>query len=122
MGMFLRRGPVEKPVHGLDVVISGTLDESSAYVQIDGTKYTSAGTYQIPAGAEIKVVCGASSLYASASGFRITKNGTTVASGEGESPISYTLLLTVPMTIAFTKRQPAANRVYYYFHCDITTS
>ena len=121
MGMFLRRGPAEKPVHGLNVVISGTLDASNAYVQIDGTKFTSAGTYQIPAGAEITVVCGASSEFAQANGFKITQNGTTVAHGTGTSPISYTLSLTMPVEIAFTKNtSPFGSGAYW--SCEITTS
>ena len=121
MGMFLRRGPAEKPVHGLNVVISGTLDASRAYAQIDGTKYTSAGTYQIPAGAEITVVCGASSEFVQANGFKITQNGTTVAHGTGTSPISYTLSLTMPVEIAFTKHtSPFGSGAYW--SCEITTS
>ena len=122
MGMFLRRGLAEKPVHGLNVVISGTLDASNAYVQIDGTKYTSAGAYQIPAGAEITVVCGADSLYVYANGFKITQNGTTVAHGTGTSPISYTLSLTMPVEIAFTKHVPPFGSSSFYWSCEITTS
>ena len=97
-------------------------EKLTGYVQIDGTKYTSAGTYQIPAGAEITVVCGADSSYVYANGFKITQNGTTVAHGTGTSPISYTLSLTMPVEIAFTKHVPPFGSSSFYWSCEITTS
>lgn len=121
MGMFLRRGPAEKPVHGIQVTISGDMDSAYAYVTIDGTKYTEPGTYAIPAGASITVYC-YNAYTISLSGYKSTIkfNGTLVAQASSQNQmINYSFQLETQTSIVFsTKALQSLNN----YHCAITTS
>lgn len=120
MGMFLRRGPVEKPVQTVDVTISGNTDTQYAYVEIDGTKYTAKGTYTIPVGVTAIVHCynffGTSGEYVS----KITLNGKTVETAKkGNSTITYSFSVESSTAFAFSIKSVYGNANYF---CDITTS
>lgn len=120
MGMFLRRGSVEKPVQTVDVIISGNTNVDYAYIEIDGTKYAATGTYAIPVGATAIVHCyntlGTSEQYVS----KITLNGTTVKTAENSKQmITYSFSLESSTSIAFSIKSLMGSAVNY--SCNITT-
>lgn len=121
MGMFLRRGSVEKPVQTVDVIISGDTNADYAYVEIDGTKYAATGTYAILVGATAIVHCynalGTSGDFVS----KITLNGTTVKTAENSKRmITYSFSLESSTSIAFSAKTLLGSTKNY--SCEITTS
>ena len=120
MGMFLRRGPAEKPVQTVDVIISGDTNADHAYVEIDGTKYTDKGTYTIPVGVTAIVHCynffGTSGENVS----KITLNGKTVKTAKkSNSTITYSFSVESSTAFAFSIKSVYGDANYF---CDITTN
>lgn len=121
MGMFLRRGPVEKPVQTVDVIISGNTDAEHAYVEIDGTTYTAPGTYAIPVGVTAIVHCYNSFGSSGENVSKITLNGTTVATAnKSNSMIAYSF--SVESSTAFAFRVKSIFDKLANYLCDITAS
>lgn len=121
MGMFLRRGPAEKPVQTVDVIISGDTHASYAYVEIDGTKYSETGTHTILAGAAAVVHCYNELGESGASVSKITFNGTTVQTANyHRQMITYSFSLKSSTSIAFSVKSLMGTAKNY--SCNITTS
>lgn len=122
MGTFLRRGPAEIPVQTVDVIISGDTNANHAYVKIDGTDYTTTGTYAIPAGASITVYCyygytTPTPVERSAIAF----NGAVVAQATSERRmLNYSFQLETQTSIVFSIVKRFMTQKNY--KCDITTS
>lgn len=120
MGMFLRRGPAEKPVQTVDVTISGNTDTQYAYVEIDGTKYTEKGTHTIPVGVTAIVYC---YNFFETSGeivSKITLNGKTVKTANtSNSTITYSFSVESSTAFVFSIKSVYGAENYF---CDITTS
>ena len=121
MGMFLRRGPAEKPVQTVDVIISGDTNADYAYVEIDGTKYTATGTYAIPVGAAAVVHCYNALGQSGANVSKITFNGTTVQTANyNRQMITYSFSLKSSTSIAFSVKDLMGTAKNY--SCNITTN
>lgn len=119
MGMFLRRGPAEKPVHGLNVIISGDMDSSYAYATINETRYTEPGTYVFPKGTSITVFCKCQVyLLFGDSGSKITLNGEIVQEATKSGTIQFNFSLSGETTINFFTKTIDNSKNY---SCDITT-
>lgn len=120
MGMFLRRGSVEKPVQTVDVIISGDTNADYAYVEIDGTKYTATGTYAIPVGAAAVVHCH-NKRTINGKNSKIVLNGTIVATATGSNEnVTYSFSIQSTTTILFTGYVVFGTVANY--SCNITTN
>lgn len=120
MGMFLRRGSVEKPVQTVDVIISGDTNAYHAYVEIDGTKYTETGTYAILVGATAIVHC-YNTIAIGGTESKIVLNGTIVATAtKNIEDVTYSFPIQSTTTILFTVTSILGSSENY--SCNITTS
>lgn len=120
MGMFLRRGLVEKPVQDFTVVLSGDMLADKAYAEIEGVLYTQAGTHVFPEGTSITVFCRCgmfvSGINVSSS---ITLNGEIVQKAtKSDETIQFTFPLSGETSINFVEKKfTIANN----YSCNITT-
>ena len=110
----LTRG--EPPAMTVDVAMSGTLNSSTCYVTIDGTKYTSAQTLTVAKGTGVTVHCGSSSDTYQKNSY-INLNGTKVAQGTTSAAAEYTFAVTDNCTITVTKAETGSTS---YYTADIT--
>lgn len=93
------------------VELSGTFSSSNGYVTIDGTKYTSSGTYSAKKGDVVSIyVSGSSSQRQNC---YVELNGETVKSGYGE----YNHTVTKDCIITMTRNGSTYNN---YYSCEIT--
>lgn len=99
------------------VTISGTLDSTYGYVTINGTKYTTTGTYELKKPVTISVYVGSNYVQHGNIYCSVTLDGTKVQGGMGAYEFE-TEANTV--TIEFAKKESSSK--YYSFYATITTS
>jgi hypothetical protein len=116
MGMFLRRGLPAKKIVELDIVLSGSLESSMAYITVNGAKYYTAQTLTVQAGTTVSVLAG---YMRGRDGPKtaITFDGVEVARGVTNVAAEYSFEIKNSVHIVFTEEYGYNT----YYTCAITT-
>lgn len=117
MGMFLRRGIPAKKIVDPNIVLSGSLESSMAYITVNGAKYYTAQTLTVQPGATVYVLAG---WVRGGDGpnTTITFDGVEVARGAMNVKAEYSFEIQNSVNIVFTQKQGMRSE---YYTCAITT-